>query len=108
MMMEIHERIGLEKGLLQNIIDTILSQKKKAEKIVVFGSRSGKGYKAKSDIDLALFSEQLDSKDINMLRDRLEQLPTALKFDLVAYSRISKEVLKKQIDNEGVTIYEKR
>ena len=105
--MEIHERIGLKKRFLQDIIDTILRQRK-VEKIVVFGSRSGKGYKANSDIDLALFSEQMDSKDINILKNSLEQLPTALQFDLVAYSLISKEALKANIDNEGITIYEKR
>ena len=105
--METHEKIGLKKILFENIIKTITGYKD-IRKIVVFGSRARSDYKFNSDIDLALFSDELNSTDINIIKNNLEELHTALKFDVVAYRLILKETLRNNIVNKGITVYEQR
>ena len=105
--MEIHERLGIKKKLLEDIIITIIEYKN-IDRIVVFGSRASNDYTYNSDIDLAVFSDQLTSRDVNIIKDNLEELPTALKFDVVGYSILKKELLKTHINNSGITIYEQK
>lgn len=96
--------IALQKSLLEKIIETILHHKP-VDKIVLFGSRArNSNYKA-SDIDIAIFSSEWTSTDINIVHDQLEEnILTALQFDVLHFDSLQNEFLKKEIE-KGVTLY---
>ena len=92
---------GLNDIVLRQIIE--LAQKRNITKVILFGSRARGDFKKKSDIDLAVLGENIAefSFDVDELTD------TLLKYDIVDLnSNISDELLK-NIQNEGVVIYEK-
>ena len=92
---------GLNDVVLKQIID--LAQKRDITKVILFGSRARGDFKKKSDIDLAVLGENIAefSFDVDELTD------TLLKYDIVDLnSNISDELLK-NIQDEGVVIYEK-
>jgi len=90
---------------LQNQIVTVITNYKPVEKIVLFGSRCSSKHNKTSDIDLAIYSKDWISTDINIVHDRLEEtIQTILKFDLLLFNKIEKESLIKEIE-KGVIIY---
>ena len=92
---------GLNDIVLKQIID--LAQKRNITKVILFGSRARGDFKKKSDIDLAVLGESIAefSFDVDELTD------TLLKYDIIDLnSNISDELLK-NIQNEGIIIYEK-
>ena len=92
---------GLNDIVLKQIID--LAQKRNITKIILFGSRARGDFKKKSDIDLAILGQNIAefSFDVDELTD------TLLKYDIIDLnSNISDELLK-NIQNEGIIIYEK-
>ena len=99
---------GLSKKIKEEIINTILSHKK-AEKIVIFGSRAGKDFKKNSDIDIAVIGKGWTDKDINIVKFNLEEgLKIPLKFDILNFYRLRKETLKNEITKNGRVIYEEK
>ena len=96
---------GLNKKLLTQIIKLILNYKK-PEKIVLFGSRVNNDFKKTSDIDIAIFGKNWKDKDINIIKNELDELiKTPLKFDVINFYDIRKSKLKKNIFKNGVIIY---
>ena len=92
---------GLNDIVLKQIID--LAQKRNIIKVILFGSRARGDFKKKSDIDLAVLGQNIAefSFDVDELTD------TLLKYDIIDLnSNISDELLK-NIQNEGIIIYEK-
>lgn len=92
---------GLNDTVLKQIID--LAQKRNITKIILFGSRARGDFKKKSDIDLAVLGENVAefSFDVDELTD------TLLQYDIIDLnSNVSDELLK-NIQNEGIIIYEK-
>ena len=95
------------KNVLQKQIIDVITNYKPVDKIVIFGSRCGSGYKKASDIDLAIYGTDWTSTDINIVHDKLEEnIHTILKFDLLLFNSLRKESLKKEIE-KGVTIYDR-
>lgn len=96
---------GLDETLKEKIT-SIITDYKPVDKIVLFGSRSGSKFVKTSDLDLAIYSNDWTSTDINIVQDRLEEyIPTILQFDLLLFHTLKKESLKKEIER-GVTIYD--
>ncbi|MGA2763488.1 MAG: nucleotidyltransferase domain-containing protein [Spirochaetia bacterium] len=92
------------KALLDDIIKLVLSHKN-AEKVVLFGSRARGDESPTSDIDIAIIDPFWTREDINIVRGQLnEEIPTALKIDLVSYDLLEKTGLKERILKEGVLI----
>ena len=92
-------------NVLKEILN-ILKNHRKIEKAIVFGSRAKGEHKPYSDIDIALCG-QMGMIDIEHVASDLDELPTVYKFDVVGYSNIKNDELKKHIENVGVIIYEK-
>ncbi len=95
-------------GLKESIIETIkkvLINYEEIEKAIVFGSRAQGDYKKTSDIDLAIFSSNISSTRLNMLRDDIDMLDIIYKVDIVHFESLTKEGLIENIKNEGVVIY---
>lgn len=105
--MDIYDKLGIKQELLNNLID-IFSCNTQIDKVVVFGSRSNGTYKETSDIDICIYSKELNSKRLNIIIDEINNLNTVLQFDIVNYYSLKKDALIKNIDKEGVIIYEKK
>jgi predicted nucleotidyltransferase len=97
--------IGIKKSVLENICALIRAHKP-VEKIVLFGSRARRDCRAVSDIDIAIFARDWDGRDINLVKDALEEtIKTPLKFDLVNYYLVAKPSLRQKILKEGKVLY---
>ncbi|MEI6749377.1 MAG: nucleotidyltransferase domain-containing protein [Bacteroidota bacterium] len=74
--------------------------------VKIFGSRAQGNFKPGSDIDLALFGENLSQTDGTLLSSRLNEytlLP--YKFDVVVFGNITSTELKQHIIAVGKTIF---
>ena len=72
-------------------------------KIVLFGSRARGDHTERSDVDLAVYGGDFDSFYWNIK----ENIHSLLSFDVVDMNSRVTEELKKQIERDGVVIYEK-
>ena len=101
----------LEKNLDKKVVDSIIhiiTSYKKVEKIVLFGSRVKGTHTGVSDIDIAVFSKEWNSTDINLVKDHLDdELKTPFKIDLINFYQLTKSNLRENILKEGISIYER-
>lgn len=71
-------------------------------RLVLFGSRARGDARPRSDIDLAVRSEQpIAAATLAQLRDALEESQVPFRIDLVDYARASVQ-LREAIDREGI------
>ena len=99
--------IGLNETVINSIIKT-LQKNDIISKAVIFGSRAKGNYRRYSDIDVALWGDDLDYFDAGKIASQLDDLPMAYKFDITVYDTIKNQDLKNHIDRVGITIYEKQ
>ncbi len=94
-------KFGLKDSLLKQIID--LAKQHNVKRLVLFGSRARGDFKRKSDIDLAVLGENISrfASDVDEMTD------TLLKYDIVDLSYKLSDELLKNIENEGIILYEK-
>lgn len=98
---------GLDKALLDKIVGLITAYKI-PEKIIIFGSRAGVNFSRTSDIDIAILGKEWTDKDINVVKNSLDEIiKTPLKFDVLDFYSITKSKLKKDILEKGRVIYGK-
>jgi len=100
--------LGLQDADLAYII-SVLGDFPEIEKAVVFGSRAKGVYKAGSDVDIAIFGEDISFSTIARLHYRLEEEgPLPYFFDIVDYTHSTHKELREHIERVGKTIYEQR
>ena len=75
----------------------------KIVKIILFGSRAKGTHTDRSDIDIAVSGGDFDS----FYFDIKEKTHSLLSFDIIDLDKNISEELKKEIDRDGVIIYEK-
>lgn len=94
-------KFGLKDNLLKQIID--LAKQHNIKKLILFGSRARGDFKKKSDIDLAVLGDNIGgfASDIDEMTD------TLLKYDIIDLSYQLSDELLKNIENEGIILYEK-
>ena len=95
-------------GLKDSIIikmKNVLSKYDEIEKALIFGSRARGNYKKTSDIDIAIFSDNITSTRLNLLRNDFDELDIIYTVDVVDFYKISKEELKNNIINDGIVIF---
>jgi len=92
-------------GLRENLMESIISLAKKYDlnKLYIFGSRARGDFNERSDIDLAAEGGNISVFSI----DVEEETPTLLFFDVVDLNRGISVELRKEIDKDGILIYEK-
>lgn len=99
---------GLRKEDLTYIISAI-AKFDEIEKAVIFGSRAKGNYKPGSDIDIAIFGEDITFDTISRLHAVLEdESPMPYFFDIVDYTHLNHEQLKEHIDRVGKVIFERK
>ncbi|RYG74180.1 nucleotidyltransferase domain-containing protein [Lentibacillus lipolyticus] len=84
------------------------SSKPEISKVILFGSRARGDFRPNSDIDLAVGTENMAHSDQNLIEDRIQEMPTHLKLDIVFTDRLRKKRLITNINREGVIVYDKR
>jgi uncharacterized protein len=98
-------------GLKETDIEFIkksLSSFNEIEKAVIFGSRAKGSYKPGSDIDIAIFGDNINFDIIARLHSQLEeQSMMPYFFDIVDYTHCDKIEIKEHIDRVGKIIYKK-
>lgn len=91
-----------------DMIVKVLDEMKEIEKADIFGSRAMGNYKKGSDVDLAIYGEEVTPDIVNKISIRLnEELPIPYYFDVVHYERLNKEELKAHIDKYGKLLYQR-
>lgn len=95
---------GLQDTDLAYII-SVLGDFPEIEKAVIFGSRAKGNYKAGSDVDIAIFGDEISFSTIARLHYRLEEEgPLPYFFDIVDYTHSTHKELREHIDRVGKTI----
>lgn len=101
------DKFGLKETIIQDIIN-IIKQYDEVTKVVIFGSRARGDYKKVSDIDIALFGEELTNTINAKIFFQLEDLYIPYKIDLINFNTLGeKNKIKENILREGVEIYAK-
>ncbi len=99
---------GIDPKISNQIINLILEYKI-PEKIIVFGSRVKGEFKKTSDIDIAIFGKAWTDRDINIIKNKLDEfIKIPLKIDVLNFYSLKKESLKEKILKEGIIFYETR
>ena len=100
-------KFGLEEGIIKKIV-SILKKYKEVESAKIFGSRARGDFKKASDIDIALFGENLTHTLNTKIFYEIDELYLPYKIDLINFNSIESEnKIKNNILNEGVDIYVK-
>lgn len=74
------------------------------EKIILFGSRFRGDNRERSDIDLAVYSDEDIAEFIYSIEIQVQSL---LKFDISDINQLNDLDFKKEVETEGAVIYEK-
>ncbi|MFI3242550.1 MAG: nucleotidyltransferase domain-containing protein [Alphaproteobacteria bacterium] len=86
-----------------SVILEYFKQNTNIKKVVVFGSRAMGNYKNGSDIDFAIWGDELLETKI---KADLEELKTPYMYDVVVFDDLQKEELKNHIMELGKVFYE--
>lgn len=92
---------GIKEQVINEIID--LAKKHNIEKVILFGSRARGDYHRASDIDLAVYGENITEFAL----DVEDMTSTLLTFDVVDMKKEIKNELAESIRKEGQILYEK-
>lgn len=99
-------KFGLKEEDL-NYIVTEISKFSEIKKAVIFGSRAKGNYKPGSDIDIAIFGDEVNFYVLSKLHSLLEdESPMPYFFDILDYTHTINEEIKNHIDRVGIPIYE--
>lgn len=97
---------GLIKSDLEYIIKT-LKLFPEIQRAVIFGSRAKGNYKPGSDIDIAIYGEKINFDILSKLHSLLEdESPMPYQFDIVDYTHLDHDELKRHIERVGRIIYQ--
>ena len=98
---------GLKDTDLAYIVHT-LQDFSEIKKAAIFGSRAKGNYKPGSDIDMAIYGEEVTFDILAKLHWTLEEeSPLPYFFDIVDYTHLDHKELKEHIERVGKVIYEK-
>ncbi len=92
---------GLKDKYRQTLID-ILAANPRVERVVLFGSRAMGTHSPESDIDLALYGDNLTFDDLSKLKARFEETTIPQQVDLVLAHDIDNKKLMVHIQKHGV------
>ena len=94
-------KYNLPERVLRDI--SSIARKHSVTKVTLFGSRARGTNTERSDIDIAVYGGDFDS----FYWDIKENVHSLLMFDVIEADSSISEELKKEIEKDGVTIYEK-
>ncbi len=89
------------------LINNFFRQTKEIESVKIFGSRAKGNFKPNSDIDFAIYGDNITDKLIRHIAYELDELSTPYKFDLVDFNSIDNTDLKNNIIKDGKIFYKR-
>lgn len=98
-------RFGLSQKIIALLIK-VFSSYHQIDKVVIFGSRAKGTFHPGSDIDLAVFSNQLTYDEFQKLRLDIENLSLLYKVDILDYNKIDNQNLLGHINRVGKVFYQ--
>jgi predicted nucleotidyltransferase len=101
-----HMQYGLSEKNIHRI-QQIFQLFPEVDAVVLFGSRARGQFRAGSDIDLALKGASIQLKTLLRISRMLDDLMLPIRFDLLIYQYVSDTSLLRQIDEEGILLYQK-
>ena len=100
-------KFGLDENIIEKIVN-ILKNYKEVESASIFVSRASGDFRKSSDIDIALFGENLSLSTNTKIFYDIDELYLPYKIDLINFNTLKeKDKLKENILNEGVEFYAK-
>lgn len=100
-------KFGLDENVINNII-SILEKYSEVQSACIFGSRARGDYRKASDIDIALFGDNLTSSINTKIYFEIDDLYLPYKIDLINFNSISPDnTIRDNILREGVEFYAK-
>lgn len=101
------QKFGLDEKTINDIIE-ILKRYEEVESAKIFGSRARGDYRKASDIDIALFGDNLTFSINTKIFYEIDDLYLPYKIDLINFNSIGSEnKIKDNILKEGVEFYAK-
>ena len=101
-------KFGLNEKVVKDIV-SILEKYSEVESACIFGSRARGDYRKGSDIDIALFGENLTFQINTKIYFEIDDLYLPYKIDLINFNSLTnEEKFKENILKEGVEIYAKQ
>lgn len=97
-------------GLSQSVINKIVAvfaQYSSIEKAVIYGSRAKGNYRIGSDIDIALYGEQLTYEQLSKVETVLDDLLLPYTMDICIFSHIESQSLLEHINRVGKVFYQR-
>lgn len=104
---DIETKVNIDDKVLKEL-SKIFNNYYRVQKVLIFGSRARRDNKKTSDVDLAVFSEDISDREFNLLVDEINEIDTALSFDVVHFEKLKKDSLKENIIKDGILIYERK
>lgn len=100
-------KFGLDESIINKIIE-ILKKYEEVSSAKIFGSRARGNHRNSSDIDIALFGDNLTHAINTKIFFEIDNLYLPYKIDLINFNTLkSDDKLKENILKEGVDIYAK-
>lgn len=100
-------QFGLKESDLDYIVN-VVKEFKEIEKAVIFGSRAKGNYKPGSDVDIAIYGDDVTFDTLSTLHSMLEQRsPLPYFFDIIDYTHLNHNELREHIDRVGSVIFKK-
>lgn len=98
----------MQNGIMDDVLIQIceIAIKYNIEKVVLFGSRARGDNSPVSDYDIAVFKNNLSAIDKASFSSDVEEIETLKKIDIVFMNADLTNELMKNIEREGVIIYE--
>ena len=88
-----------------SLIREVFSKFPQIKEVKLFGSRGMGTYHPGSDIDLAIFGDNLTHRDLMDILRELEDLELLYEIDCIIYDKITAPALQEHIDLMGKTFY---
>jgi predicted nucleotidyltransferase len=100
-------RFGLSEATIQKLC-AVLKQYPQVEQAVLYGSRATGTYRNGSDIDLALFGDDLNLQTLCKIMNAIDDLMLPHSVDLVIFGQVSDPDLRAHIQQAGVVFYQRK
>ena len=87
-------------------LDSIFLSEKRVSSLILYGSRATGTFRAGSDIDLALKSDELSVRQLARMEMEIDDLLLPYNLDISIYGQIENLDLLEHIRRVGIVIYE--
>ncbi|HCL55964.1 MAG TPA: hypothetical protein DHW82_03025 [Spirochaetia bacterium] len=87
---------------------SVLEKHPAIKRALIYGSRAKGNYREGSDIDMALFGENLETGELMTILNEIDDLLLPYTLDLSIYHHLKNDRLKEHIDRAGKVFYEKK